>query len=303
MPFGTPMKWSEPINHETDCYFCLTNIGNARPKTKHLIVYPNITSITKPRPHNENCPVPIPPPYTSENEKMSTDTSSGRAETSASTGETFDTPHMILLSELNDLARDLNLTIEKSEILASRLKQWNLLASNTTVTHFRQRGINFSKYYKETNELSACSDVNGLFAEMKQPYNPHEWRLFIDASSRSLKSALVHNGNKKPIVPLAYAIGLKETYESMSRILKEINYAENQWKICVDFKVVALLMGIQLGNTKYPCFLCHFDSQARDQHYIRKQWPERKEFLLTQHNVKHEPLVDQKNILLPPLNN
>ena len=37
------------------------------------------------------------------------------------------TPHLLDQSDLNDLVRDLVSTKKKSELLASRLKQWNLL--------------------------------------------------------------------------------------------------------------------------------------------------------------------------------
>jgi hypothetical protein len=36
-------------------------------------------------------------------------------------------PHRIIQNELNDLVRDLEIPKGKSELLASRLQQWNLL--------------------------------------------------------------------------------------------------------------------------------------------------------------------------------
>lgn len=71
-----------------------------------------------------------------------------------------------------------------------------------------------------------------------------------------MKAVLVHNGNELPSVPLAHVVGLKETYESMQLILRAINYDNYNWKICVDLKVVALLLGLQAGWTKHCCFLC-----------------------------------------------
>lgn len=56
-----------------------------------------------------------------------------------------DTPHMITQNDLNALIRDLNLSKDKAEILASRLKQWNLLEKNTKITSYRHRtSQNFS---------------------------------------------------------------------------------------------------------------------------------------------------------------
>ena len=59
--------------------------------------------------------------------------------------------------------------------------------------------------------------------------------------------------------------------------------------------------GLQGGYTKYPCFLCLWDSRADDQHYIRQEWPLRQGLEPGLHNVKSPPLVEPNKILLPPL--
>ena len=71
--------------------------------------------------------------------------------------------------------------------------------------------------------------------------------------------------------------------------------------VCADLKVVALLRGLQLGYTKYCCFLCLWDSRARNKHYIEKIWPQRIEEVEGQHNVVALPLVPQNKIILPPM--
>jgi len=47
-----------------------------------------------------------------------------------------------------------------------------------------------------------------------------------------------------------------ESYKSMKLLLGKIKYDEFKWKLRGDLKVVALLMGMQLGYIKYCCFLC-----------------------------------------------
>lgn len=110
---------------------------------------------------------------------------------------------------------------------------------------------------------------------------------------------LLHNTNLKANVPVAFAVQMTESYESMQTILDCISYKEHMWKLCSDLKVVAFLNGLQSGNTKYPCFKCLWDSRSRDQ-YSRKEWPLRNategEF-----NVIKSPLVPPEKILLPPL--
>lgn len=116
-----------------------------------------------------------------------------------------------------------------------------------------------------------------------------------------MKAAIIHNRNSLPTIPLAYATDMKESYDSMNRILDLIQYQKHQWKIVSDFKVLTILNGMQGGNTKFPCFLCEWDSRARKEHYIRKDWPARALFSVGQKNVLNIPLVDPSDIILPPL--
>ena len=102
---------------------------------------------------------------------------------------------------------------------------------------------------------------------------PDLWRLFIDSSKVSRKLVLLHNGNKFPSVLLAHVANMKESYESMKLLLGKIKYDEFKWKLCGDLKVVALLLGMQLGYTKYCCFLCKWDSWDKKNHYVNKLWP------------------------------
>jgi hypothetical protein len=66
--------------------------------------------------------------------------------------------------------------------------------------------------------------------------------------------------------------------------------------------MVNILLGQQSGFTKYPCFLCMWDSRDRDQHYTRRNWPARAEMVPCRaKNVINNPLVDRDRILFPPL--
>ena len=70
--------------------------------------------------------------------------------------------------------------------------------------------------------------------------------------------------------------------------------------MCADD--VALLRGLQLGYTKYCCFLCLWDSRARNKHYIEKTIEKKRiEEEEGQHNVVALPLVPQNKIILPPM--
>ena len=65
--------------------------------------------------------------------------------------------------------------------------------------------------------------------------------------------------------------------------------------------MVAFLMGLQQGFTKFPCYLCLWDSRNTNFHYDKRNWPPRSSYDIETHNVKHTPLVEPKKVLLPPL--
>lgn len=301
MPFAVPMVWREPTNH-TDCYFCLTNIAGHSSKTRHTIKYPDVSSVHKPVPHGEGLPIPV-----CNLQPTASDTSGESESEDARSVEEYSpesgvrAPHLIQQEELNDLVRDLKLSIHQAELLSSRLKQWNLVAEGAKITSFRSRSSRFSEYFEMQNAMCVCIDVNGLLLELGVQHNPHEWRLFIDSSKTSLKAVLLHNGNKLPSVPLAYAVDMRETYENMYLLLKALRYKVYDWQICCDLKVVALLTGLQGGFTKYCCFLCLWDSRDTKNHYTVKEWPVRKSYISGKENVKNTPLVEPSKVILPPL--
>jgi hypothetical protein len=103
---------------------------------------------------------------------------------------------------------------------------------------------------------------------------------------------LLHNGNTLPSVPVGHGSNMKETYENMKFLQEKIEYSKHSWKICVDFKIIALLLGLQLGYTNHCCFICEWDSRDRKIHYIKKEWPKRKSLSPGQKNVKSAPLVN-----------
>jgi hypothetical protein len=48
---------------------------------------------------------------------------------------------------------------------------------------------------------------------------------------------------------------MKESCENMKLLLEKIHYEKYKKNICGDLKVIALLLGLQLGYTKY-CVFC-----------------------------------------------
>jgi hypothetical protein len=103
-------------------------------------------------------------------------------------------------------------------------------------------------------------------------YNPDQRRLFTDSSKVSFKVVLLHSGIRFASVPLARAANVKESYEIMKLLLGKIKYDEFKWKLFGDLKVVALLLGMQLGYTKCCCFLCEWDNRDKKNYCVNKLW-------------------------------
>ena len=89
--------------------------------------------------------------------------------------------------------------------------------------------------------------------------------------------------------------------KSMKLLAGKIQYDEFKWKLRGDLKVVALLLGMQLGYTKYCCFLCKWDSRDKKNHYVNKLWPKRTSLTPEDKNVVNPPLILPVKIYRPPL--
>jgi hypothetical protein len=53
---------------------------------------------------------------------------------------------------------------------------------------------------------------------------------------------------------------------------------------------------MQQGYTKY----CEWDSRDKKHHYVRKDWPQRHTFSPGKMNISYEPLVNPRDVYLPP---
>jgi hypothetical protein len=141
----------------------------------------------------------------------------------------------------------MNSSKSQAELLGSRLQGWNLLQKNTNISIFRYRQKDTAQYFASAGNLVYCTDIDKVMAALGQDHKTYKWRLFIDSSKHSLKAVLLHNSNKHSSVPIAYAVHMKETYKNMKNLLHKINYNKHSWKVCGDLKIIAILLGIQLG--------------------------------------------------------
>lgn len=230
-----PKLWFQTV-HSDSCYFCRTANASGRI---------NVTSDVNLNASTSSAPSLNPVEPQIESGSYSTITHDSSTTMICSTDSENKAPHFINKQDLSDLTRDLGLSKEKAQILASRLKEWNLLKEDVNITDIRSRHKPFLKFFTTRNDIVYCCDINGLFKALDIEHIPEEWRLFIDGSSKSLKAVLLNNGNKLSSIPLAYTTKLKETYESTSLILRLIRYENHLWEVIGDFKMVTFLMGLQ----------------------------------------------------------
>ena len=87
----------------------------------------------------------------------------------------------------------------------------------------------------------------------------------------------------------------------MKILMEAINYDKFKWQICDDLEVIALLLGLQPGFTKYCCFICEWDSRAQSLHYSRIYRPARKSLYPGIMNLENQPVVEPSKILLPTM--
>jgi hypothetical protein len=142
-------------------------------------------------------------------------------------------------------------------------------------SQYRKKQEDLVKFSKMERGLVVCTDNDGL-QTLNINHNPLDWRLFIDSSKLSLKSVLLQSGKTLISIPVGHSVHNKEWYGNMKILMKATNYDKFKWQICGDQKVIALVLGLEQGFTKYCCFICEWDSRARSLHYSRKNWPARK---------------------------
>lgn len=166
-------------------------------------------------------------------------------------------PEKSTQEELSNLIRDLKLSKDGAEYLASVFKKKRMISKGTTASFYRDKEKEFRKYFTEDKKQSLvyCFDIDGSMDQLKPGvYKDEDWRLFINSSKRSFKAVLLHNTNIYGLIPMAHTTEFKESYESVKLVLDKIKYQEHNWQICGDSKILSIILGQQAGFTKTPFF-------------------------------------------------
>ena len=127
--FGIPMVWREPTNHFTDCYFCAVDVTGINRKNRGSLKYPDLQSARCPVAHCNEIPVPIFGEFPDISDE------------DASSVEGHEDEEV----DLEVLVRDLSLSTDSAELLASRLKEKNsslaVLASASSATGIKSISV------------------------------------------------------------------------------------------------------------------------------------------------------------------
>ena len=132
-------------------------------------------------PHGDGLLVPDPPDnfamYSDDNDSVSSNSEVQQPSASRDADylpSTDSSNHKITEGELNDLIWDLKLPKNKAELLASMLKQWNLLHHSVKVTTFHTRNQEFEQFFKTVGCFTYCKDTDGLMEVMHMRHSPEQ---------------------------------------------------------------------------------------------------------------------------------
>lgn len=128
----------EPTNHINDCYFCMFDTSlYKRPMIRRnsKLNYPSIPSCIFLLPQREELPILVCPTLQSTSDvTVSNDYEDCNTQ---NTGYLQHETHFPDQQGLHDLVRDFNFTNAGSELLASTLKSWNLLATDVKILKYQ----------------------------------------------------------------------------------------------------------------------------------------------------------------------
>ena len=116
-----------------------------------------------------------------------------------------------------------------------------------------------------------CNNIAVLIESLGVKYDDIEWKLFIDSSTRSLNAVFLNIGNMLSSIPIEHSGELDESHKTIECLLSALNYHKHKLFICADLKAVGRILELQEGYSKYPCFICLWNSRADSQHYVKKK--------------------------------
>ena len=240
------MIWREPKSHSDNCYFCAINLTGINKKKCKSFIYPNLPSALRPVANCDEIPISAfkeLPDAPNENLDVSFEEQDHLDDNDFVPKSTE--PILFNQEELSDLIRELNISKESSELLASRLNDRNLLQQGTKVTFYIKRDDEFLRFFRNYQILF-------------------------------------------------FVLIFQVKYDAIKTILQHIKYEHHYWVICVDSKMLNFLLGQQSGHTKFPCFLCYWDSRDKANQWKIKNWSVREQLKVGDKNVIRDQVAPRE---------
>ena len=91
---------------------------------------------------------------------------------------------------------------------------------------------------------------------------------------------------------------LEENHTNVKTLLITLKCDQFNWQVIGDFRMVAFLVYLRGGLTKFSCYLCHWNSRDAIAHYHRRVWPKRTEYSVGYSYIKWDPLIDPTKIII-----
>ncbi|KAI6661361.1 hypothetical protein LOD99_9988 [Oopsacas minuta] len=141
MELEVPMVWRELKNHHDDCYFCMVKMSGWNRQKKNSWHYPDIHSARRPI------------PYCSEIQAIEESWDSTNSSNSCNELLQINKSEPFTQGQLNDLVRDLGLSKDASEILASGLSEHHVLYNEAKITNYQHRDEELIRYFNDEGGL------------------------------------------------------------------------------------------------------------------------------------------------------
>ena len=145
------MVWRKPTNHVDDCYFCPINVTGVNKKKRKSLSYKSFPSAIRPVAHSADILISEKLPDLSIDKHSDEEQHDYKELADADDDDDDDDEDFACSStsvlfdqqNLSDLIWDLSLSKASSEVLASRLKDRNLLQHGTKITFYKTRDKEF----------------------------------------------------------------------------------------------------------------------------------------------------------------
>lgn len=143
------MIWMHPVNHATECYFCICKPFGFGDKKKWI--YPTVSTRGFGLRTTFTVPLSL--------QKQRSENTEDKCEMNEY--EIERNPRLFSQSDVDDLVRELELTKHKAQLLVSRLKERCFLEPNVKSTIYRKRHEKFATYYSIEEDICVSSVQSG----------------------------------------------------------------------------------------------------------------------------------------------